>query len=176
MNYADILENEPNTFGGVSFQLYWALWDWVLTWPTVAPTPTELSEEIEYVDDIVFKTGFQFHVLQINQNTSQNIITPTGDAQNIMFQNRITINKSGIPKDFLAWVNHVKNKSMVLLAQDLCGEMRMIGNQCNPAKMYPEGEFNSGTPGNSKNSQVVIGNDGLPAYYYPGAIPLTPAI
>lgn len=176
MTYADIKEAAGDTIAGLSFTLYWALWDWVDTFPSVDPAPTAVEDEITYIDDIVFKSTFQFYALEINQNNSLLAMSPVGENGNNNWQARITIYKSGIPNDFLAWVNHVKNKPLVLLAQDQCGQMRMVGNQCAPARMIPEGEFTTNTPGNAKSSTIQFGNDGPLPYLYPGLIPLTPAI
>lgn len=169
---------QDNT-GGLTQEFYFALAEDILTWPTYSTKAAAATydELMVYTGIFVMKTTKRFFKGYFTLNTGEVKWDSIGPIDGKSFKHTFELSRPSADAKSLAWLDLNKNANLVIIARDKDGEIRVVGSEFMSAKL----ESSAGTTGKSgedlKGDVITFFSElESPPKFYPGAIPLTPAV
>ncbi|WBL42375.1 hypothetical protein PBT90_16690 [Algoriphagus halophytocola] len=162
---------------GLKTKLYFGRSRDVNVWPTVPETMTVLADKVTLEGDFEMKVGTRFGFIE--GHVEKNSFTNSGAGQvgNSSAANQLTFFMYGTDPDVLGWIETYKNDDLVLIAEDLQGNLRVYGAEGLPAQIMPDWqEVGGASVADEKMIQINFRYVGRIAKFYSGAIPLTEAV
>lgn len=166
-----------NNDGGLGVYMYYALLQDILTFPKVAPAPTDYAASVTVSADFVMKTGKKFYKFQNTLEKSSLQTTSAGERDGRSAENMYNFQHPGNKPQAVAWLEQNKNSDLVCIVEDVAtGFKRILGSEFLPASF----ESFEVTSGDAVSSEKVVRGSiksvGRVAPFYTGTIPLTAAI
>lgn len=162
---------------GLKTRLFYARMRDIETWPTVPATMTTLSDKVKLIGDFVMKVGKRFGFIEGSLEKNALSITGAGQLGNSSAANMLTFYHYGTDPDILGWIETYKNDDLVLIAEDLQGNLRVYGAPGIPCQIMPDWQEQGGANvADEKFIQINFRSVARIAKFYEGAIPLTPAV
>lgn len=162
---------------GLKTKMYFGRSRDVSVWPLPPATMTVLSDKVTLEGDFAFKVATRFGFIE--GHVEKNSFTNSGAGQvgNSSAANQLTFFMYGTDADMLGWIETYKNDALVLIAEDLQGNLRVFGAPGLPAQIMPDWkEVGGAGVADEKMIQINFRYVGRIAKFYTGAIPLTPAV
>lgn len=162
---------------GLKTKLFYARAREVATWPTVPAEMTLLKHKVTLEGNFEMKVGSRFGFIEGHIEKNSFAISGAGQVGNSSAANILTFYMYGTDPDALGWIETYKNDDLVMIAEDLQGNFRVFGADGLPAQIMPDWqEVGGASVADEKFIQVNFRYVGRIAKFYPGTIPLTPAV
>lgn len=169
---------QDNT-GGLTEDWYYAYAEDILTWPTYSDkaTATTPEELMNYVGNFVMKTGKRFFNGYLTMGTGEVKWDGQGPTDCKSSKHSFELSHPGASAKSLGFIDLVKNANLVIIGLDRDGFRRVVGSEKMSAK-FDSDAGTSGKSGEDYKGDVItfISELQSPPKFYPGTIPLTPAV
>ncbi|MFZ4413891.1 MAG: hypothetical protein ACOYOV_12475 [Bacteroidales bacterium] len=180
MNMADLTKQSIENPGGCAQEWYWAFWDDILTFPAlplIDAANAEVSTMASLTGVFVMKTGKKFWKGYGTLDTVSVEDEMVGPYDSKSFKNIFKCEHPSVRALLAGWLRVVANKSMVIIAEDANGNMRVVGNDRFAASMS-ESKSSTGAKVEDGNKSTLAfeSYNVCPAPIYTGVVPLTPAV
>ena len=144
------------------------------TMPTVPVAPTTLEESVTITGDIVLKAGKSFLEVEINMDSGQLTTTLEGEIQNKSWRNSFSFRQNGNGAELLGFYEYFKNREIVVLLRELCGDWRLLGGDCSRTTLDAAVIDTGIDPASFKGVQATVVSTGDLAPIFTGAITVSP--
>jgi hypothetical protein len=166
---------------GLKRKFYFALHKDVLTWPSLAATPTTYAEKTTYTTPFVMKSTKRFWEIDLTTNKDNGLDSESaGSVGSLSSINKLRGLSARISPAIVGWIEEHKNDELVFIVEELDGQLKVVGDEGLPAMFESFMVQGGGKVGDDKQATFAITGPGRIAKYYgtvavPLAIPLTPA-
>lgn len=162
---------------GLKTKLYYARMRDIQTFPSVPASMTVLKDRVTLEGDFIMKTGKRFGFIEGHVEKNNFVNSGAGQVGNSSAANQLTFYMYGTDPDVLGWIETYKNDDLVLVAEDLQGNLRVYGAPGLPAQIMPDwSETGGASVADEKFIQINFRYVGRIAKFYSGDIPLTEAV
>lgn len=162
---------------GLKTRLFYARMRDIKTWPTEPATIATLGDKVRLEGAFEMEVGKRFGYIEgsLEKNNLNN--QGAGQNGNSSAANGLTFYSYGTDPDILGFVEAYKNDDLVLIGEDLQGNLRVYGAPGLPAQILPDWQEQGGASvADEKFIQINFRSVGRIAKFYDGPIPLTPAV
>ncbi len=160
--------------GGLKVKAWYALYADVDDIP--APLAIDYASSATVASDITMKAGKYFRPIYSDLEASSFAGESQGETSMLSSANRYTFKQFGTRAQLVGMINALRNKSLIIIVEDLAGNKRIIGSMALPAKMESFGEIGGAKASDEKSVAFTIYAPGKQAYFYTGEIPIDPGI
>lgn len=178
VNNFDLLKTTIENPGGCSTEWHWAFWDEIMTFPTLPAIDAAGDPDTKaiYTGNFTMKTGKQFYKGYGTLDTVSVEDESVGPYDSKSWKNIFKCEHPGVKKLLAGWLRMVQNRTIVIIAKDASGTMRVVGNEIFGANLS-EGKASTGAKveDGNKASLAFESYGPCPSPIYTGTIPLTPA-
>ncbi len=162
---------------GLKTRLFYARARTVSVWPNVPADMDTLAKKVTLEGDFEFEVGERFGFIEGHIEKNKFNHAGAGQVGNSSAANILTFYMYGTDPDVLGWIETYKNDDLVLIAEDLQGNLRVYGAPGLPAQIMPDWQEEGGASvADEKFIQINFRYVGRIAKFYTGAVPLTPAV
>ncbi len=181
VNTFDLTKTTLENPGGCATQWYWAFWDDVLTWPVLPAASTLLTGDpalmAALTGQFVMKSTTRFWKGYGTLDTVSIEDDSVGPMDSKSFKNVFKCEHPGVKALLSGWLRMVQNRSLVIIASDSAGIMRVVGNS-NYGANLTEAKGTTGAKVEDGNKSTISfeSYNVCPAPSYTGTVPLTPAV
>jgi hypothetical protein len=162
---------------GIKTILYYARYHDIQTWPTSVDDPenqTDLESRVTLTGNFVMKTGKLFGKMEVTLEKGMLDSNGAGAQANSSAENILKVFRYGHQKSLVGWIETFKNDDLVMIAEDLSGNYRVLGSPGLPAVILPDWKVTGGDAVSSeKFIEFNVKSVGRIAKFYTGTIPLT---
>ena len=179
LNAFDLLKTTVENPGGCSTEWYWCFWDEVLTFPSL-PLIGDVgdpSTKAVFTGSFVMKTGTQFYHGYGTMETVAIDDESVGPYDSKSFKNIFKCDHPGVKKILAGWLRMVQNRSIVIIAKDGSGTMRVVGNKLFGANLSDaKASTGAKVEDGNKASLTFEAYGPCPAPIFEGTLVFTPAV
>lgn len=162
---------------GLKTRLFYARMRDILTWPTEPVTITTLADKVTLTGNFVMKPTKRFGYIEGSLEKNNGTHSGAGQVGNSSAANMLTFYHYGTDPDILGWIETYKNDDLVLISEDLQGNLRVYGALGIPCQIMPDWQEVTGAGvADEKFIQINFRSVARIAKFYEGTIPLTPAV
>lgn len=162
---------------GLKTRLFYARMADILTWPEPPAEPATLKDKVILEGEFVMEEGKRFGYIEGSLEKNRGLQSGAGQNGNSSAVNMLTFYHYGTDPDILGFIETYKNDDLVLVSEDLQGNLRVYGAPGLPAQIMPDWqEEGGGEVSDEKFIQINFRTVGRIAKFYEGSIPLTPAV
>ena len=181
INTFDLLKDSIENPGGCSTQWYWAFWDDILTFPTLPvmtnPPSGDPADMAVLTGTFIMKSTCQFWKGYGTLDTVSVEDDMVGPLDSKSFKNVFKCSYPSVRQLLAGWLRMVSNKSLVIIASDSNGTMRVVGNSLYGANLATAKSSTGAKVEDGNKSELEFDCYGpCPSPIYTGVVPLTPAI
>ena len=124
--------------------------------------------------DIVFKSTKQFFELDFTRETGELKFALEGENDSKISVSTLDISVPTMTDIILGFIEEYKNADVVILAQETCGDWRLMGDHCQPTQMITAEGTTGKARGDYKGTVITFDSIGI-SPIYKGLRQLTPA-
>ena len=179
VNSFDLLKVTIENPGGCSTEWYWAFWDDVATFPTLpAASLLSIGDPATFASltgSFIMKATKQFWKGYGTLDTVSIEDDSVGPLDSKSFKNVFKCEHPGIKALLAGWLRMVQNRSIIIIAKDSSGIMRVVGNAQYGANLTEAKGSTGAKVEDGNKASITFESYGVcPAPIYPGTVPLTP--
>lgn len=169
----NIFAGNCGVLGGLKVKAYYAFTNDISFFPQpIAPTTFEQAATV--TADFVMKPGKYFRRLTGDLEMPMLSGESAGGVNNLSAANKYKFAQAGTSAQLVGLVNAIKNRSIVLIVEDLAGNKRIIGSEGLPAKLESFSENTGAKVADAKVLEFTVYAPGDLALFYTGVVPLPP--
>jgi hypothetical protein len=179
VNSFDLTKTTIENPGGCATEWHWAFWDEILTFPALPAIDAVGDPDTKALltGSYIMKTGKQFYKGYGTLDTVSIDDESVGPYDSKSWKNIFKCDHPAVKKLLAGWLRMVQNRTIVIIAKDGSGTMRVVGNELFGANLA-DGKASTGAKveDGNKASLTFESYGPCPAPIYTGTIPLTPAV
>lgn len=178
LNSFDLTKVTVENPGGCATEWYWAFWDEILTFPTLPAIDAvgEVNTKASLTGTFAMKPTKMFYKGYGTMDTVSVEDDAVGPMDSKSFKNIFKCEHPGVKALLAGWLRMVQNRSIVIIAKDGSGTMRVVGNQLFGANLTEaKGSTGAKVEDGNKASLAFESYGPCPAPIYTGTIPLVAA-
>jgi hypothetical protein len=162
---------------GLKTRMFYARMRDIATWPEAPATMATLKDKVTLEGDFVMKAGKRFGFIEGSLEKNAMANTGAGQVGNSSAANMLTFYSYGTDPDLLGWIETYKNDDLVLVAEDLQGNLRVYGAPGIPCQIMPDWtETGGANVADEKFIQINFRSVARIAKFYEGDLPLVEAV
>lgn len=172
ITHIDGAENNP----GLKQAFWFARANDILTWPTLATSPTTADEKMKYTGNFTMKSGKRFYKGYMTWNEGGLIWSVQGPMDCKSYKHTLEIFRPGADAEAMALLATIKNDNLVFIVEDRDDVKRVLGTEGISAKLdTSEGGTGKSAEDKKGDTMTFVSEGKTPPYIYAGAIPVTAA-
>ena len=179
LNSFDLIKANVENPGGCATEWYWAFWDEVLTFPTLPLIDAvgEINTKAVLTGTFAMKPTKMFYRGYGTLDTVSVEDESVGPYDSKSFKNIFKCDHPGVKQLLAGWLRMVQNRSIVIIAKDGSGTMRVVGNQLFGANLSEAKASTGAKVDDGNKASLTFESYGpCPAPIYTGTVVLTAAI
>lgn len=162
---------------GLKTRMFYARFRDIAAWPEVPAEMNTFKDKVTLVGDFVMKEGKRFGFIEGSLEKNGMVNSGAGQVGNSSAANMLTLYHYGTDPDLLGWIETYKNDDLVLIGEDLQGNLRVYGAPGIPCQIMPDWSETGGRAvSDEKFIQINFRSVARIAKFLEGDIPLTPAV
>ena len=179
VNSFDLTKAVNDNPGGCSQEWYWCFWDEVLTFPSLPALDAvgDVNTKALLTGSFAMKTGKQFYKGYGTLDTVTVEDESVGPYDSKSWKNIFKCDHPGVKQLLAGWLRTVQNRSLVIIAKDGSGVMRVVGNDLYGANLADvKASTGAKVDDGNKASITFESYSKCPAPIYTGTVSFTPAV
>lgn len=165
---------------GLKTRIFYARMNDIKTWPTANDDPatqTDFESRVTLTGPFVMETGKKFGQIEVTLEKSMLDSNGVGAQANSSAENIVKMFRYGAERALIGWIETFKNDDLVVIVEDLQGNLRVLGAPGLPAVILPDWKIVGGDAiSTEKYLEINVKSVGRIAKFYDAEIPLTEAV